>query len=332
MANLHRSRVYADINSNRPVDNSDILHFEVKWSEANFEIFEQLGKGTFGEVYKARNLHNDRIYALKVMLKKHRILSFNRETMILEELQGCPNIIKYIGAIKELPDLGGPVLVFQYVDPRGYDDFASHASPDEIRFYMFQLLKAIEACHSKGIMHRDVKPENILIEPRRRRLYLIDFGHADYYFPGKEYSIRVCTRYYKGPELLIDFKQYDYSLDLWSFGCVFAELIFKCQVFFWGRTNEDQLSKIAQVMGTKAIVKYVEKTGVQMTQIIKDHIGNFARVSLKRFVSAKNRRTATSLAVDLLKKLLVVEHWHRLSAEEAMSHSYFGDMYSDSSM
>lgn len=71
---------------------------------------------------------------------------------------------------------------------------------------MLQLLTAIEVCHSRGIMHRDIKPENILIDTRRRRLYLIDFGHADYYFPGKEYSIHVCTRYYKGPELLINFK------------------------------------------------------------------------------------------------------------------------------
>nr|CDS31974.1 casein kinase ii subunit alpha [Hymenolepis microstoma] len=328
---LHHSRVYADINFNRPRDDSDIYKFEVKWSTADLLIYEKLGKGTFGEVYKCRDTQNRRLCALKVLLKKHRILSFKREIMILESLQGCPNIIRYFGAIKELPNVGGPALVFQYVNPRGYNHFASHANTEDIRFYMLQLLRAIEVCHSKGIMHRDIKPENILLDTRRRCLYLIDFGHADYYFPGKEYSIRVCTRYYKGPELLINFKQYDYSLDMWSFGCVFAELIFNCQVFFFGHTNEDQLNKIARVLGTKAIIEYVVKTGVPMTPIIKDHIGNFARVSLKHFVNAHNQLTATPSALDLLKKLLVVNHWKRLSAVEAMSHPYFDDSHLSSS-
>ncbi|KAM3180065.1 hypothetical protein ACTXT7_017031, partial [Hymenolepis weldensis] len=314
MTTLHCSRVYADINSSRPRDNSDILKFEVKWTTADLAIHEQLGKGTFGEVYKCKDTQNKRLYALKVLLKKDKTLTINREIMILENLQGCPNIVEFFGAIKELPFIGGPALVFQYINPSGYNHFVHHANRESIRFYMLQLLTAIEVCHSKGIMHRDIKPENILIDTRHRHLYLIDFGHADYYFPGKEYSIHVCTRYYKGPELLINFKQYDYSLDMWSFGCVLAELIFKCQVFFWGYTNEDQLTKIAQVMGTKAIIEYVAKNGVLMTPIIKRNIGNFARVSLKNFVNESNRRTATPLAVDLLKKLLVVDHRKRLSA------------------
>lgn len=91
------------------------------------------------------------------------------------------------------------------MNPVGYGHFAQNANTRSIQHYMFQLLRAIEACHSSGIMHRDIKPENILIDNAKQHLFLIDFGHADYYFPGKEYSIHVCTRYYKGPELLINF-------------------------------------------------------------------------------------------------------------------------------
>lgn len=101
MTTIHRSVVYADINSNRPRDNSDILRYQVQWTKANFRIGERLGKGTFGEVYKCMDVSSRCTYAIKVLLKKHRTLAINREIMILDGLQGAPNIIKYFGAIKD---------------------------------------------------------------------------------------------------------------------------------------------------------------------------------------------------------------------------------------
>lgn len=82
-----------------------------------------------------------------------------------------------------------------------------------MRYYMFELLKALDFCHSRGIIHRDVKPLNILIDHSQRKLRLIDWGLAEFYHPREELNVRVASRYYKGPELLVDYVFYDYSLD-----------------------------------------------------------------------------------------------------------------------
>lgn len=71
-------------------------------------------------------------------------------------------------------------------------------------------------------MHRDVKPHNVMIDHQQRKLRLIDWGLAEFYHPRKEYNVRVASRYFKGPELLVDLQDYDYSLDMWSLGCMFA--------------------------------------------------------------------------------------------------------------
>ena len=86
-------------------------------------------------------------------------------------------------------------------------------------------------------MHRDVKPHNVMIDHEKRSLRLIDWGLAEFYHPGREYNVRVASRYFKGPELLVDFQEYDYALDLWSLGCMFAGMIFKKEPFFHGHDN-----------------------------------------------------------------------------------------------
>lgn len=109
----------------------------------------------------------------------------------------------------------------------------------EIRMYLYKLLMALDYCHANGIMHRDVKPLNIVINNVSKQLRLIDWGLADYYKPDTEYNVRVASRYYKGPELLVDDKLYHYSLDIWSTGCTMAGMIFRIETFFKGSDNFD---------------------------------------------------------------------------------------------
>jgi len=96
-------------------------------------------------------------------------------------------------------------------------------------------------------MHRDVKPHNVMIDHEQRKLRLIDWGLAEFYHANWEYNVRVASRYFKGPELLVDLQDYDYSLDMWSLGCMFAGMLFRKEPFFHGHDNHDQLVKIAKV-------------------------------------------------------------------------------------
>jgi casein kinase II subunit alpha len=122
-----------------------------------------------------------------------------------------------------------------------------------------EILIALDFCHSNGVMHRDIKPHNIVIDHAARKLRLIDWGLAEFYHPGREYNVRVASRYFKGPELLVDFQEYDYALDMWSLGCMVAGMIFKKDPFFHGHDNYDQLVKIAKVLGTAQLHAYLKK-------------------------------------------------------------------------
>ena len=99
----------------------------------------------------------------------------------------------------------------------------------------------------------------LLIREQKRQLRLIDWGLAEFYHLEREYNVRVASRYFKGPELLVDLQDYDYSLDMWSLGCMFAGMIFRKEPFFHGHDNYDQLVKIVKVLGTDELFDYLDK-------------------------------------------------------------------------
>lgn len=156
----------------------------------------------------------------------------------MQNLKNGPNIVKLLDVVRD-PSSKTPCLVFERIDHTDFKILFPKFSDFDIRFYIYEVLKvlknfliifliifkALDYCHSMGIMHRDVKPHNIIIDHKKRELRLIDWGLAEFYFPGQEYNVRVASRYFKGPELLTDNLLYDYSLDIWSLGCMFAGMV-----------------------------------------------------------------------------------------------------------
>ena len=115
--------------------------------------------------------------------------------------------------------------MFEHVDNTDFKTFFPTLTSFEIRFYLFEVLKALDFCHSKGVMHRDIKPHNIMIDHQQRKLRVIDWGLAEFYYPGRELNVRVASRYYKGPELLVNDQLYGYALDMWSLGTMMAAMV-----------------------------------------------------------------------------------------------------------
>ena len=169
-----------------------------------------------------------------------------------------PNVIKLCDLIKEEKSKT-PCFIYEYMNHTETKRLSPDLTDMDVRIYIYKILEALEYSHSHGIMHRDVKPLNIVIDNETKQLKLIDWGLADFYHPEKEYNVRVASRYYKGPELLVDDKAYHYSLDIWSLGCTMAGMIFKVDTFFKGSDNFDQLIRIMRVLGEDDLHEYVHR-------------------------------------------------------------------------
>lgn len=317
-----RARVYADVNTHQPRERWDYESHVIEWGQQdNYQLIKKLGRGKYSEVFEGINITNNDKVVVKILkpVKKKKI---KREIKILENLRGGANIITLLDVVKD-PVSRTPALIFEYVNNIDFKQLYQQFSDYDIRFYLYELLKALDYCHSMGITHRDVKPHNVMIDHEQKKLRLIDWGLAEFYHPLQEYNVRVASRYFKGPELLVDFQQYDYSLDLWSFGCMFASMIFRKEPFFHGHDNYDQLVRIAKVLGTDDLFEYIEKYNIDLEQRFNDILGRHSKKRWERFVNAENQHLVSTEAIDLLDKLLKYDHQERLTALEAMDHAYF---------
>lgn len=135
--------------------------------------------------------------------------------------------------------------------------------------------------------------------------------------------MRVASRYFKAPELLVDDKLYHYSMDMWSVGCTMAETIFMKSPFFRGADNNDQLVRIAEVMGTDDLKTYMNAYRLTMPAATKRLMREFKQVPLESFKDAQNASLCSLEAIDLLYRMLVYDKNKRITPADAMAHPYF---------
>lgn len=319
------ARIFADVNL-QPGGAVELDHdsFQPVWNgPEDYEIVRKIGRGKYSEVFEGLNVSTNTPCVIKI-LKPVKRRKIKREIQILTALKGCPNIVNLECCVRD-PVTKTSSLIFEYVDNLDFKTAFLSFTDFDVRYYIFELLKALEACHSRGIMHRDVKPHNVVIDHSKRTLRLIDWGLAEFYFPGESYNVRVASRYFKGPELLVDMPQYDYSLDIWSTGCVLAGMIFMVHPFFQGRDNDDQLVKISKVLGSAGLREYIAKYNVTLEKnlaaLIAPH--NFEPKSFESFMTKQNAHLCSPEAFDLLRGMLVYDHAARLTCVEALAHPYF---------
>lgn len=318
------SRVYADANESRGREWWDYDNLALQWgTQDHFEILQKVGRGKYSEVFEGVNMSTSTydkciIKVLKPVKKK----KIKREIKILQNLMGGPNVVQLIDVVRD-PQSKTPSIITEFIDNTDFKVLYPTFSDYDVRYYIFELLKALDFCHSRGIMHRDVKPHNVMIDHEKRKLRLIDWGLAEFYHPHTEYNVRVASRYFKGPELLVDFQEYDYSLDMWSLGCMFASMIFRKEPFFHGHDNYDQLVKICKVLGTDDFQVYLDKYKIELDSHYDVILGRYPRKPWSRFVTPENQHFVSDEAIDFLDKLLRYDHQERLTAQEAQNHPYF---------
>ncbi|XAR54706.1 Cyclin-dependent kinase [Bertholletia excelsa] len=285
-----------------------------------FEKIDKIGSGTYSNVYKARDTLTGKIVALKKVrfdnLEPESVRFMSREIIILRLLDH-PNVIKLEGLVISRMSCS-LYLVFDYME----HDLAGLAACPEIKFtesqvkcYMHQLLSGLEHCHSRGVLHRDIKGSNLLID-NGGILKIADFGLATIVDPNRKHPLtsRVVTLWYRAPELLLGGTDYGAGIDLWSAGCILAELLFGKPIMP-GRTEVEQLHKIYKLCGSPSD-EYWKKSKLPNATLFKP------REPYKRCVAETFRHFPPS-SLPLIETLLAIDPADRKTATDALNSEFF---------
>ncbi|KAI4343570.1 hypothetical protein L6164_010904 [Bauhinia variegata] len=285
-----------------------------------FEKLAKIGQGTYSNVYKAKDLLTGKTVALKKVrfdsLEPESVKFMAREILVLKRLDH-PNVIKIEGLVTSRMSCS-LYLVFEYME----HDLAGLAAGQGVKFtepqvkcYMKQLLSGLEHCHSRGVLHRDIKCSNLLID-NEGILKIADFGLAAFFDPEQKQPMtsRVVTLWYRAPELLLGATFYGVGIDLWSAGCILAELL-AGKPIMPGRTEVEQLHKIFKLCGSPS-EEYWKKYRLPNATLFKP------QQPYKRCIS-ENLKDFPPSSLPLVESLLAIDPDNRGTALAALNSEFF---------
>eukprot|EP00730_Choanoeca_flexa_P020373 TRINITY_DN9954_c0_g1_i7.p1 TRINITY_DN9954_c0_g1~~TRINITY_DN9954_c0_g1_i7.p1 ORF type:complete len:556 (+),score=106.50 TRINITY_DN9954_c0_g1_i7:169-1836(+) len=311
-----------------------------------YDMQGQVGKGQFGAVFKGRCRSTDKIMALKKVLMAHEQEGFPltalREIKLMSQL-AHPNILGLQEVVHSQATegnrlLGDIYLVFEYMD---YDlggllNKGIEFTLKEIKCLSRQLLEGLFELKLRGVLHRDLKVANLLLN-RDGVLKIADFGLARFTREPKKsddkaakdhgYTGTVCTRWYRPPELLLGEKQYSYPVDMWSAGCIIAELFTGSPILQGGvrdaqteRDNDiDQFLEICKLLGSPEAWQGHDQLRHAPVVLPKLTFPNRKADMLTKML----KRHQSPASVDLIAKILVWDPAQRLTAADALNHDVF---------
>jgi cyclin-dependent kinase len=287
-----------------------------------YQKMEKIGEGTYGVVYKAK----DRVTGEIIALKKIRLEAEDegipstaiREISLLKELQH-PNIVRLYDVVHTERKL---TLVFEFLDQdlKKYLDICdSGLDLPILKSFLYQLLTGVAYCHHHRVLHRDLKPPNLLIN-REGQLKLADFGLARAFgIPVRSYTHEVVTLWYRAPDVLMGSRKYSTPVDIWSVGCIFAEMA-NGRPLVAGTSEADQLDRIFRLLGTPKLPDY---PGIVE---LPEYSPDLPPYPPPRNGMASLVPTLDAEGIDLLNKMLQYDPARRITAQAALEHPFFHEM------
>lgn len=276
-------------------------------------------------MYSGTNVRKNKPVVLKLLneIKDYRIF---REIDILNQLRAHPNIVTLEDATKN-PESGISTLVYESVNYTKFSEVQEKLTLDDLKVYMHKLLDALGHAQEHGVVHRDLKPNNLLFTHEEKEVKIIDWGLATWYNEFGTHSPDIATVDYRSPEAALDFTNYNMSLDMWGIGCVFGELMFRSnESLFEGDDDEESLDQAAKYLGSDGLYWMARKYWLGMNPAWVDYIGYKEKAGFSGLVNEKNQDLVTPEGMDLLEKMLQWDFADRIPVAEALKHPFFDSL------
>jgi serine/threonine protein kinase len=291
--------------------------------DKDYRWVKVIGQGAFGVVFQAYNLKSLETVAIKKVYQDPKCR--NREFTIVIDLDHR-NVIKvhdYFFTKHEENELDVYLNIVMDFYPttlnkilRYYHKMGKQFPPMLLKLLLYQLLRALAYIRGKGILHRDIKPQNILVDTKDYRLILCDFGSAKIFSREEESIAYICSRFYRSPELILGEKNYSHEVDVWAAGCVVGEMILG-EPLFCGNNNKEQFLRIVNILGPP-------------TEADLQAMGYSHRIAMPKFTPLGLKRKlgpgVEPLLLDLMSKLLAYNPKTRIAPFHALAHPYFDEL------